>query len=245
MSGLSPKKPPTGDDVTMKSDSAPTPPEVDPRKNPLDISKNIGEFFSTPILFYQWPDSDVLNAELREFLLAKEAEDEGLARSNVGGWHSDGNFFDWDAACVRATENRVIRVMIALSRAIMPEHEQKLSYDYHLFGWANINRHGSYSSVHNHPNWIWSGIYYVATGEPEPDNPFNGRLEFLDPRTPLVSVKGLNRHDQTLINPQPGQMLVFPSWLNHQVHPFFGKGERISIAFNVFVRESLIADEIS
>ncbi len=33
-------------------------------------------------------------------------------------------------------------------------------------------------------------------------------------------------------------MIMFPAWLNHFVHPFFGKGERISIAFNILMREN-------
>ena len=40
-----------------------------------------------------------------------------------------------------------------------------------------------------------------------------------------------------LIEPIPGAMVVFPSWLNHQVHPFRGAGARISIAFNVQISE--------
>jgi len=30
----------------------------------------------------------------------------------------------------------------------------------------------------------------------------------------------------------PGDMLLFPSWLEHSVSAFQGPGERISIAFN-------------
>ena len=218
---------------------------TDPSENPLDIGDKLRPFFSTPVLFYEWPDSDALNAELGALVLAKEAAEAGLERSNVGGWHSQGNIFDWDAAPVREIETRVMRALLALGGALMPGEAQKLSYDYHLFGWANVNRHGDYNRVHNHPNWVWSGIYYVTNGEPDPDDGFNGRLELLDPRTPLISVQGLNRDDNPVIEPGPGRMLIFPSWLNHQVHPFFGKGERISIAFNAFVRESLIDDEIS
>ena len=41
-----------------------------------------------------------------------------------------------------------------------------------------------------------------------------------------------------LITPIPGLMVLFPSWLNHLVHPFFGAGERISIAFNIITVET-------
>ena len=31
----------------------------------------------------------------------------------------------------------------------------------------------------------------------------------------------------------PGMMVIFPRWLYHYVNPVHGKGERISIAFNL------------
>ena len=31
---------------------------------------------------------------------------------------------------------------------------------------------------------------------------------------------------------QPGQLVLFPSWVQHQVMPFYGEGERITVAFN-------------
>jgi predicted 2-oxoglutarate/Fe(II)-dependent dioxygenase YbiX len=31
---------------------------------------------------------------------------------------------------------------------------------------------------------------------------------------------------------QPGQLVLFPSWLLHHVTPFAGEGERITVAFN-------------
>ena len=29
-------------------------------------------------------------------------------------------------------------------------------------------------------------------------------------------------------------LVLFPGWLNHYVHPYYGPAERISIAFNIF-----------
>jgi hypothetical protein len=48
---------------------------------------------------------------------------------------------------------------------------------------------------------------------------------------------GSKLEERPLIDPIPGVMVLFPSWLQHFVHPFFGKGERISIAFNVVTTE--------
>jgi len=40
-----------------------------------------------------------------------------------------------------------------------------------------------------------------------------------------------------VIDPVPGLMVFFPSWLKHIVHPYRGTGERISISYNVTIRE--------
>ena len=50
----------------------------------------------------------------------------------------------------------------------------------------------------------------------------------------------LQLHGQTedYVKPIVGVMLVFPNWLKHQVLPFFGDGERRSMAMNWNVRVS-------
>ena len=42
----------------------------------------------------------------------------------------------------------------------------------------------------------------------------------------------LKPHGQCYLKPTVGQMFIFPSWLHHEVYPFFGEGERLSIAMN-------------
>ena len=39
-------------------------------------------------------------------------------------------------------------------------------------------------------------------------------------------------YGRQILDPQPGTMVALPSWLQHHVHPYFGPGERISVAFN-------------
>ena len=103
-----------------------------------------------------------------------------------------------------------------------------------LASWVNVSRRGNYNNVHDHPGAMRSGVYYVSVGKPDNDDPFNGRLQLFDPRNG-VGMEGM-RAERQLINPQPGLLVMFPSWLRHMVHPFFGDEERISIAFNVIVK---------
>jgi hypothetical protein len=66
---------------------------------------------------------------------------------------------------------------------------QQIDYkvDWHLQGWANINRLGDYHNLHNHPHCWLSGTYYVSVSESPVDLPGRadrtpGAISFFDPR---------------------------------------------------------------
>ncbi len=193
--------------------------------------------FPTPVAVHEWPDSRALNAELTALVLAEEARSPGLARSNVGGWHSAMDFLLRPEPPLQRLVGR-IRVMIGELTGLMMKPGQ---HRFRVEGWANILRAGQYNSIHLHPNSTWSGVYYV-TGNPPPepgrgDPDWSGKFEFVDPRpgaSATYSVENVMQQ-RSLLNPGPGTMIAFPSWMQHQVHPYFGPGERISIAFNVVV----------
>jgi hypothetical protein len=174
----------------------------------IDIGKRCAAAFSTPIVSYPWPDSEAVNEELKAEILHREEHSAGLDRSNIGGWHSNTDFFTWDCDGARTLKRRVEQMTVALTKATMTQQQGKRTY-------------------------------YVASGEPEADRPHNGKLELLDPRAGinLSHMKESLFAGSYLIDPIPGLMVVFPSWLSHLVHPFFGKGERISVAFNVQTSE--------
>ena len=48
----------------------------------------------------------------------------------------------------------------------------------------------------------------------------------------------LRPQTEDYVKPIEGTMLIFPQWLKHQVLPFFGEGERRSIAMNWNVIDS-------
>jgi uncharacterized protein (TIGR02466 family) len=193
--------------------------------------------FANPVLVYPWPDSERLNAELKALILETERRQPGMVRSNVGGWHSDLGVFGWDAPCIRELQERVRLASIEMTKGAITKPNVRFRANYRLDGWANVVRPGDYHIAHNHPGNVWSGVYYVAIGEAEAGRPYNGQLELLDPRAGpnmLGPPEGLFDLRYT-INTQPGLMVIFPSWLRHYVHPFFGSGERISVAFNVAI----------
>ena len=67
-------------------------------------TKRYQKLFSTPLMRFQVPDCAVLNAALLMEGERLRAEDEGVQKSNRGGWHSKGNLFADDAPSVGRLE---------------------------------------------------------------------------------------------------------------------------------------------
>ena len=63
----------------------------------------------------------------------------------------------------------------------------------------------------------------------------DGFLAFTYGRNELMNTKRLRPPQSTSIQPKVGRQLMFPSWMQHMVYPFFGKGERRTVAANLNV----------
>lgn len=99
--------------------------------------------------------------------------------------------------------------------------------------WVNLLKPGGAHSGHIHPHSIVSGTFYVAVP------PGSGGLKLEDPRLPLMMAAPPRTPDapedsQSFVyaEPKPGMVLLWESWLRHEVPAGAGKGERISISFN-------------
>jgi len=59
--------------------------------------------------------------------------------------------------------------------------------------------------------------------------------------TPL----GVHRHSDAApvdVDPEPGQLVLFPSWLAHRALPYDGAAERIVVSFNASVHDARGSD---
>ena len=200
------------------------------------ITPDISIAFATPILVRNIPDFETVNAGLVEQVLAARDADEGVSVSNRGGWHSEPTLWEWDTPEIAKLRNWVHNAMLRM--AALPSKETSLGnvdIDYVAGAWANVNEHGSYNDAHVHPDCDWSCVYYASSGVPEPGWERNGQFELRDPRN-VAQMSKLGRYGFArglLIDPEPGKMIMFPAWMEHLVHPFYGEGVRISIAVNI------------
>lgn len=232
--------------AAKKATRKPSAAQIAPQSMPeLKQDETVALAFGTPLMTYTWAGSEDHNAGLIDAIHANRAahEGKGMIRSNAGGWHSDVDLMSWKSPQIKTLQDRIFAMTKTITQATMQAPGGR-RFDFSISAWANVNTHGSYNRVHNHPNATWSGVYYVANGELEDGWPENGKLELVDPRVgiDMIHLEGTFMGGRTLIDPIPGLMIMFPSWLQHFVHPFYGSGERISIAFNIQAKTSPKSD---
>jgi len=92
--------------------------------------------------------------------------------------------------------------------------------------WANLLKSGGHHSGHIHPHSIVSGTFYVEVPRG------SGDIRFEDPRLPLMMAAPPRADTFVSVQPRPGLLLMWESWLRHEVLAGAGRGERLSISFN-------------
>ena len=182
--------------------------------------------FATPVYQRVLPGTEAVNKGLRELILNRMPADWQPSRSVMGGWHSGLDFFNWGGQDVAQLTHWVQQGVGEMSRECLRGKLEGAEVT--LFGWANVLFDGGFNKVHDHGEYTWSGVYYVDHGEAG-DDPNNGILEFIDPRSGVAeAMKKVVR-----IQPTAGGLVIFPGWLKHYVLPYRGSDPRISVAFNV------------
>jgi uncharacterized protein (TIGR02466 family) len=99
--------------------------------------------------------------------------------------------------------------------------------------WVNILEPGGTHSGHIHPHSVISGTFYVALPDAKQ------AIKFEDPRLGLMMAapprkKAAPQNLQTFVyvEPRVGEVLVWESWLRHEVVQNLSDDVRISISFN-------------
>lgn len=208
---------------------------------------HITPLFATPVAFSRLSDSGQLNVELRELFLAREREGAKWAnpnpytQRNAELFESHFDLFKWPEPCVQRLKQfcwSELTQLIATLNAYDAATMQRTRL--HADAWFHVTRRGGYFGIHNHPMASWSGVYCVAGGRHDPGRADSAQLCFLNPvimATTYVDVataqlKEPYNYGSRHFTLQAGDLVLFPSWLLHEVKPFHGEGERITVAFN-------------
>ncbi|HVY88990.1 MAG TPA: TIGR02466 family protein [Hyphomonadaceae bacterium] len=177
-------------------------------------------------------NADILDAAK---MLAKE-DKAGRAWCRQHGYQGYTSYSSLDDLITRAT------CFDMLARAIKPHADkfvQQLQLD--LRGrklkldniWVNVLEPGGSHSGHIHPHCVLSGTYYVRV----PDGASS--IKFEDPRLAMMMAAPAPREDAdpshcrfVYVAPEAGDLLLWESWLRHEVPPNGAASSRVSVSFN-------------
>ena len=128
-------------------------------------------------------------------------------------------------------ERAIVKQVSAFARELQFELSgRKLKLD---SLWINVMEKGAVHTPHIHPHSVISGTYYVAVP------PKSGAIRFEDPRLPMMMAapprKPKARPENRVfvdVEPKPGMLLLWESWLRHGVQANGARGKRISVSFN-------------
>ena len=179
-----------------------------------------------PTLIYA-KDVDLNTDQLANDIVAWSKQDKGIKKTNVNGWHSETNMHEMPQ--FKSLVDELFKMQFEIFKEEWLDREPRLGNM-----WANLNPPGGYNRPHIHANSLFSGVYYIKA----PAN--SGKLVCNDPRPGVQTVMPTRKKGQppkhlwreVHLEPKVNRIIMFPSWLWHNVEPNESNDIRISVSFN-------------
>ena len=170
----------------------------------------------------------------------KMCQKKNVEKQNMTENYTDDNLFKLEHPAVFWLQQCIDKAIDDYSKNCGIDYTLK----WNLQGWGNVNMKGDYHNLHNHPHSWLSGTYYVSVPTDDPSigsrNDLNPNdISFFDPR-PQANMSAI-RNDRQVdpeyrYSPKSGDLLLWPAFLHHLVHPNLCHSERISVSFNVVLK---------
>ena len=197
--------------------------------------------FAVPVLQARLHPCQELNRALESLFLEHErAEFRNPTPSHIPQaetFESQFNLFRWPQPCIQELRRFVLDSVAGAVLQTTTVGAAELSrLRFHNHTWFHITRYAGSFVAHNHPMASWSAVYCVRAGEAVKQHPQSGLLRFFDPRNGANAY--LDPANDRLQAPfalrsleirlTAGALVVFPSYLFHEVAPFYGADTRIT-----------------
>lgn len=206
------------------------------------ITENVTSvgMWPTPIGLFDLTESDqwrAMNDELLGLVLDQEARDQDPMTFGVmGATKTSHAIMRWDVEPIHWLKRRIVDSLRVVAESVGAVEDDSPVHSV-IDGWVVVYREAASHRLHTHHGSAWSGVYYLSTGDLAEDA---GHLQFLDPRVGAIA-RGESA-GVAYIDPRPGRLVLFPSWLAHSVKATGSLSrERVCIAFNIGYK--LRADE--
>ena len=201
---------------------------------------NILPVFPSLIIREKIEDYDKYKDELILYAYEQEKKDpDGLKNSKNLGWQSQHKYAN--------SQNPVSSIVINLIKSILNNKNVFNIKDLSkakMQMWININKPGDYNTRHNHPGSDLSGVFWVKSLQK------SGNLTFYSPNV-MTQMEQINSIKDEIgkklfitptfqIEPLEGVIVLFPSDLSHAVQKNNSDEDRISVSFNIDLRDCVI-----
>lgn len=214
------------------------------------VKATVYPLYAVPIVDAWLPGAERLNPELHRLFLQLESEgdrhrDPIRRDTQYGLFESNFQLHQRTEPAVRtlfAFIDETLRSFVTGISEYSPQDAARLDFDYHM--WFHITRKGGYQGLHNHANASWSGIYCIDPGDPGAPGSQSGEVRFHDPRTGSDMYR--DPANERLMSPyrlgpwqlghKAGKLIIFPSYLLHEIFPYTGERPRVIVAFNAWCR---------
>ncbi|WP_202844288.1 putative 2OG-Fe(II) oxygenase [Luteimonas saliphila] len=208
------------------------------------INASINPMYAVPLMHCLIPGHESLNVELVKLFFALEGEgdrhrDREPRDTQVGIFESNFYLHKRTEACVSILFGNIKQAIFSLVQGINAYSDSQMAnIRFEMHSWFHITRNGGFQSSHRHPNASWSAIYCVDPGDS--DDPQSGIVRFHDPKSDsmmymdpaIANLQMPYRLGAFQLTHKPGQLIVFPSYLVHEVFPYTGRRPRIVVALN-------------
>jgi uncharacterized protein (TIGR02466 family) len=194
--------------------------------------------FPSPVIHFDWPESEGFNSRLKEIILDTRIHSAGVVKTNRGGWQSETNLQTWQYPEIETLKERIIQLAQEYVARTLGKRDKRYETGWTIRAWANVNQKGHFNRTHDHlgSHSFFSGVYYVDVGDIDEQGNGNGRTVFEDwtyVATDILDNPDPHQRDFKMV-PKSGRMLLFPASLMHSVETYTGDRPRITIAFNLF-----------
>lgn len=194
------------------------------------------DLYPTTLLHRRLEGMTETNRQLAALVAQIEATEPNASAETTtqGAFQTKDDLFNRDHPAIVTLQKHIMGAMEAYAGLLIQQEctRPPTKVNFIVWGWAVSYKAGDSQGLHVHPSANISGVYYVTAPSAALGNGDSGKISFYDPR-PRANMNQLafqaTRHRQA---PVPGDMFIFPSWLEHSVSAFQGPGERICIAFN-------------
>lgn len=189
--------------------------------------------FPSLISLIKCEDFERIQNPLISWIYEYRSTNEGVTKSNVGGWQSPDNFYH------HPTFIKFYDYIFFNAEKLMSQTDVNTSNFRISNMWINVNGKDNYNALHDHPESHLSGVFWIKTPKE------SGVIQFTTPRmfqrTKFLHALGDDAKQKFHLDfewnfePENGTMMIFPADLLHRVTPNCSEEDRISIAFNIWL----------